>query len=153
MSDFSIGGKLWPGISKLIEEAGEVQQVCGKLIGSRGEVKHWDGSDLRDRLVEEVADVLAACQFVMEANDLDIDAMQERTEAKLALFWKWHAPQPATPEPTKVDGAPKCNYATMRPADMDYRHPACPVHGSERACELAIAPTPKPRRRTRKGAR
>lgn len=31
--DFSIGGTLWPGLSKLIEECGEVLQVGGKLIG------------------------------------------------------------------------------------------------------------------------
>ncbi len=34
--DFSIGSDIWPGISKLIEEAAEVGQVCGKLIGSGG---------------------------------------------------------------------------------------------------------------------
>lgn len=29
---FSIGSKRWPGISKLIEECGEVLQIAGKLM-------------------------------------------------------------------------------------------------------------------------
>jgi hypothetical protein len=51
---FAIGDKEWPGISKLVEEAGEVGQVCGKLIGSGGETAHFDGSNLRARLSEEL---------------------------------------------------------------------------------------------------
>lgn len=31
---FAIGDKEWPGISKLIEEAGEVLQICGKAHGN-----------------------------------------------------------------------------------------------------------------------
>lgn len=45
---FAIGAQEWPGISKLIEEAGEVQQVCGKLLATYGETKHWDKSDLKE---------------------------------------------------------------------------------------------------------
>lgn len=92
-SPFSIGGKVWPGISKLIEEAGEVQQVAGKLLGTGGAVEHWDGSNLRDRLQEEIADVMAACQFVAEANQLDVDGIARRVDAKLATFHKWHREQ------------------------------------------------------------
>ena len=40
---FAIGDKKWPGISKLVEEAGEVTQVAGKLMGSGGDILHWDG--------------------------------------------------------------------------------------------------------------
>jgi hypothetical protein len=33
-SDFSIGGKKWPGLSKLIEECGEVMQIAGNRVSS-----------------------------------------------------------------------------------------------------------------------
>jgi len=91
--DFSIGGALWPGVSKLIEEAGEVIQVAGKLLGSRGVEVHWDGSNLRERLEEEIADLLAACVFVVEENGLDRDAIDGRAERKLALFQGWQRPK------------------------------------------------------------
>lgn len=90
MSRFSIGDSEWPGISKLVEECGEVQQVCGKLMGTRGEAEHWDGSNLRERLQEELADVMAACRFVVDANGLDLDYVMKRAGNKHALFFKWH---------------------------------------------------------------
>lgn len=68
---FAIGDQDWPGISKLIEECGEVVQVCGKLMGTRGEHEHWDGSDLKVRLEEEIADLIAAVEFVCDKNNLD----------------------------------------------------------------------------------
>jgi NTP pyrophosphatase (non-canonical NTP hydrolase) len=89
--DFSIGGDRWPGISKLIEEAGEVQQVCGKLLATGGEASHWDGSDLRQRLAEEIADVIAACEFVAAANHLP--DLELRIAMKRERFWKWHRTQ------------------------------------------------------------
>lgn len=95
MSDFSIGGKKWPGISKLTEECGEVLQVCGKLIGARGEIHHWDGTNLRDRLTEEMGDVLAAVEFVAETNGLEWQTIQARRAKKLALFRTWHGEQAA----------------------------------------------------------
>jgi NTP pyrophosphatase (non-canonical NTP hydrolase) len=54
---FAIGDNEWAGLSKLIEEAGEVIQVGGKLMGSRGDTNHWSG-DLREKLVEELGDLL-----------------------------------------------------------------------------------------------
>jgi len=90
---FAIGSKLWPGLSKLIEEAGEVQQVCGKLIATGGDANHWDGSNLRARLEEEIADLTAALAFVGQANNLDIHRVEARVREKLALFNKWHEAQ------------------------------------------------------------
>jgi hypothetical protein len=89
--DFSIGGQVWPGTSKLLEEMGELQQVLGKLVGSHGETAHYDGSDLRRRMVEELADVQAAIAFFQrnltsdENNQLFV-----RYTRKLELFDKWH---------------------------------------------------------------
>jgi NTP pyrophosphatase (non-canonical NTP hydrolase) len=91
--DFSIGSQYWPGISKLIEECGEVVQVGGKLLGSRGEVEHWDGSNLRGRLEDEIGDVLAACSFVVQNNGLNEERISGRHHEKLKLFCLWHQEQ------------------------------------------------------------
>lgn len=87
---FAIGDKKWPGISKLVEEAGEVMQVAGKLMGSGGDILHWDGTNLKERLEEEIADLLAACNFVVSYCKLDIPRIQARQSAKTALFLDWH---------------------------------------------------------------
>lgn len=90
---FSIGATVWPGISKLIEEMGELGQVLGKLIATHGEIEHWDGSDLQRWLVDEIADVMAALQFVITANELDALWIDQRFRHKLGLFNKWHNEQ------------------------------------------------------------
>lgn len=87
---YSIGSVHWPGLSKLIEEAGEVQQVAGKILGTGGRTDHWDGSDLRERLIEEMADLRAACAFVASLNGLDEEAIAQRERKKLAQFMQWH---------------------------------------------------------------
>lgn len=98
---YSIGSDTWPGLSKLAEEAGEVLQVVGKLIGSGGVEDHWDGSNLRARLIEEIGDLSAALRFVVEENDLDVDAVEARHQLKLALFRQWHDDAAPPPHPDK----------------------------------------------------
>lgn len=88
---YSIGSTVWPGLSKLIEEAGEVQQVGGKLIGSGGRPTFWDGNNVNDKLVEELGDLLAAIEFFMEKNPINAQAVNERRFMKLEIFRKWHA--------------------------------------------------------------
>jgi NTP pyrophosphatase (non-canonical NTP hydrolase) len=90
---YSIGSNHWPGLSKLIEELGEVGQVAGKLIATNGEASHWDGSNLRERLEEELADLAAAISFVIETNGLDIGRVFERRQRKLEQFHRWHEEQ------------------------------------------------------------
>jgi NTP pyrophosphatase (non-canonical NTP hydrolase) len=118
MSDFAIGGQKWPGISKLVEETGEateqlaetlalkalgrVQQVAGKLLGTGGEMAHWDGSDLKVRLEDELADAFAAFNFVIISNGLDHERINDRMQAKLILFDTWHANE-IEPLPDAVD--------------------------------------------------
>jgi len=102
--EFSIGGELWPGLSKLIEECGEVLQVGGKLIGSEGRTDHWSG-DLNKMLVEELGDLRAAITFFMEANAIDAASVSVRHREKLALFWHWHRTTNATrKDPTHATG-------------------------------------------------
>ena len=90
---FAIGSETWPGISKLVEELGEVAQVAGKLIAAGGRTEHWDGTNLRVRLEDELADLEAAITFVVRQNQLDSGRIAERREAKLRLFSDWHRPQ------------------------------------------------------------
>lgn len=87
---FAIGSTVWPGLSKLIEECGEVQQVAGKLLGTGGAPDHWDGTDLRERLTEELADLKAAIRFVILFNELDRELIETLEEAKMATFELWH---------------------------------------------------------------
>lgn len=90
--DFSIGSEVWSGTSKLIEELGELQQVLGKLIATHGRTEHWSG-DLREKLVEEIGDVLAAAQFFQDKNlsDEERRRIAERAVTKLGLFNYWQA--------------------------------------------------------------
>lgn len=78
------------GASKLIEECGELQQVLGKFLTYGMDVPHPDGKGpLRPRIEDEIADVLAACRYVIDRNDLDPHKINERMHAKIALFKSW----------------------------------------------------------------
>lgn len=92
---FSIGSRRWAGLSKLAEESGEVVQVVGKLLGTGGDPAHWDGSDLRVRLQEELGDLLAAIDYVLRVNrhDLSLLAVTVRRAEKLETFLRWHREQ------------------------------------------------------------
>ena len=89
---FYIGAKKWPGLSKLVEEAGEVVQVCGKLIATGGNPSHWDGTNLHERLEDELGDLLAAIDFVIERNSLRLSRTKiaSRRSEKLKMFDHWH---------------------------------------------------------------
>lgn len=87
---FYIGAASWPGLSKVVEEGGELLQVAGKLIGSGGSTAHWSG-DLRPMLVEEIADVWAALDFFVMRNleDFECVAISRRRQSKFHQFMKW----------------------------------------------------------------
>ena len=130
--DFSIGSKVWPGTSKLIEEMGELQQVLGKLIASHGDPAHWSG-DLRAKLVEEIADVRAAMSFFCELNVSretfrDID---RRTKEKWELFLKWHNEQ-SVPTPPNVEHN---EWVIAMPTCRMCMAPATKSHSIERYCD------------------
>lgn len=90
---FMIGSEEWNGLSKLVEECGEVVQIAGKLLGTNGEKVHFDGSDLKGRLAEELADLQAAITFFLKSNGFDADDFRLRAAAKLTLFRKWNEEQ------------------------------------------------------------
>ncbi len=86
---YSIGSHHWTGLSKLIEESGEVVQVCGKILGTGGRLNHWDGTNLQERLEEELAVLQAAIRFVIVQNGLSPRTITTRTEAKVKQFETW----------------------------------------------------------------
>lgn len=91
---YSIGSDRLAGLSKLIEECGEVMQVAGKLLATGGDPAHWDGSDLHARLADEMADVDAAIRFVATMNPVvDDAALNLRATQKYARFLDWHHEQ------------------------------------------------------------
>lgn len=86
---FAIGDDEWPGVSKLMEEMGEVQQVLGKIMGVSGATDHWSG-DLRQMLHEELGDLIAAIDFLGSHCGLDTDAITARANFKRRRFEAWH---------------------------------------------------------------
>ena len=83
-------GSPWPGLGKLVEEAAEVTQVAARLIGAPNAAPHLAEAVLRDRLEEELGDLMAAAAFVAEANGLDERKIAARRAEKLSLFTRWH---------------------------------------------------------------
>lgn len=114
--DFSIGSRVWPGTSKLIEEMGELQQVLGKLIAIGGATDHWSG-DLRKMLVEELGDAMAAIRFFVAQNLTAEEGtfVAIRSDNKLVRFTEWQLDpkpppavtheEPAAPKPATVPAA------------------------------------------------
>ena len=86
---FGIGAEVWPGLAKAAEEAGELLQVLGKLVATGGRPEHYDGSDLRARLIEECGDLLAAVAYLTAANGIEAE-VAERAAGKREIFQAWH---------------------------------------------------------------
>jgi len=80
------------GLTKLMEECGELTAIAAKKVAFMNTDVHPDGAgSMKLRLEEELADVLAISTFVADVWDLDEEAIMKRAEKKRALFYKWHA--------------------------------------------------------------
>jgi NTP pyrophosphatase (non-canonical NTP hydrolase) len=77
------------GLAKLAEECGELTQAAMKKAAFMNSETHPDGSKTDRRLEEEIADVMAACQYVIETLNLDRKFIHERTEKKVNIFFSW----------------------------------------------------------------
>lgn len=78
------------GLTKLIEECGELIQIAAKKSAFMHTDMHPDCTDMRDRMEDEIADVLAACDFVMKHFQLNQEAIFDRSRDKFRTFEKWH---------------------------------------------------------------
>lgn len=88
---FGIGSNKFAGLSKLTEEMAETQVEIGKIIGAQTLGDHWDKKGkLKKRLQDEIADTLAAQQFVAEKCGLSLKQIQRRAAVKLEKFHRWH---------------------------------------------------------------
>ncbi len=82
------------GLTKLGEEAAEVTQIVMKLIAypelqTDRNTRHPDGTFLILNLEDEIADVLAAANFVIEKLELDANRIGARQHFKEQRFWRW----------------------------------------------------------------
>lgn len=89
---FSLGNNVWPGAGKVIEETGELGQVFGKLIATRGSTTYWGDLDLREKFIEEIGDTLAALAVFVELNFTEAEQNQifDRADTKADLFMSWY---------------------------------------------------------------
>lgn len=110
---YGIGSDHWPGVGKVIEEMNELGTVLGKLFGSGGAREHWSG-DLINMMQDEMADVWAAFDFLIEANpDFrlrpewgrgdGIGYIVKRRQWKFDLFQSWHRGDPPEAWPRPED--------------------------------------------------
>ena len=77
MDQYCIGSARVPGLSKVVEECGEVSQVAGKIIGLGSIGEHWDGTNLKDRLEAELGALLAAVDYLVEKNGLSLSSRSQ----------------------------------------------------------------------------
>lgn len=91
--DYGIGSDVWPGLAKLMEEMGELQQVLGKLMAcSDTDAIYWDGTSLVPNILDEAADVNAALHFFLHQNftQQERNAVMDRSLEKGQKFNLWH---------------------------------------------------------------
>lgn len=79
---FAIGSRHWPGLSKLVEEAGELTHVIGLILDSENEPP----LSIQEQFTEELGDLLAACLFVAEANSFPTDEVLVYSRVSNLLF-------------------------------------------------------------------
>ena len=78
------------GLSKLMEECGELVQICAKKLAYYHTDIHPDGKgSMKNRMMEEMGDVLAAVYFTANKFEIPDEAIFERADKKLQLFKSW----------------------------------------------------------------
>lgn len=79
------------GYTKLVEECGELIQVAAKRIAYLDDSHPDDRTkpSLDLRIEDEIADVLAACRFVIEKNKLNTQYIEGKMNLKVSVFNHW----------------------------------------------------------------
>lgn len=90
-STYTMACPVWPGMAKLVEESGEVGQICGKIMAVFGSTTYYDGTDLKAELEKELADLQAAITFLITEKSLDVAAIENRKQEKLLKYYHWKA--------------------------------------------------------------
>lgn len=86
---FQIGSHVHPGAAKIVEEAGEVMQLIGKLMAfPNGD--YPDGTDVLAELTDELGDLKAAIDYFCEHAEIE-NKVATRRHAKIMRFRGWHA--------------------------------------------------------------
>lgn len=80
------------GLTKLLEELGELVQIASKKAAFMDIDWHPDGKgSLKARLEDEIADANAAIAFVILKLNLNNNYIDERRNYKLNLYKEWDA--------------------------------------------------------------
>lgn len=96
------------GYAKLLEELGELAQVAAKRLAYFTTDEHPDGAgSLSERIEDEMGDVIAACNFVAEANNLNRSRIHTRAGRKLVQFHEWHGLDNNNAQGLQIPGAAK----------------------------------------------
>lgn len=78
------------GLAKVMEECGELIQIAAKKIAYPDTDEHPDGKgSMKERLEDEIADVIAATTFITENFNLDEYRIYMRAGVKIRLFRYW----------------------------------------------------------------
>ena len=83
------GGMSNNGLTKLMEECGELVQIAAKKVAYPDVEVHPDGQNLNSRLQEEMGDVLAAITFTTAKLGLSMEDVLARAHQKKALYAEW----------------------------------------------------------------
>ena len=78
------------GLVKLTEECGELIQVAAKKQTCMETDEHWDkAGSLKERLENEIGDVMAASEIVIKNFGLDRERIIQRSNEKFQVFEEW----------------------------------------------------------------
>ena len=77
------------GLTKLTEEAAELISAAARLSTWPNEKRPGDDADLKEELINEMGDVLAAIGFVSTKLNIDLNKVLARRNAKLGLYHRW----------------------------------------------------------------
>lgn len=82
------------GLTKLVEELGELSQIAAKKMAYMNIDNHPDKKgSMKKRLENEMGDVLASIQYVVGKLELDMDRIVERSDCKIEVYLAWEKDQ------------------------------------------------------------
>lgn len=78
------------GLTKLQEECAELIQIAAKKSAFMSTDLYPDGTDMTSALHDEIADVLAAIEFVVVSMALNANFIEYRKKNKLRRYNEWN---------------------------------------------------------------